>query len=63
MYGIFKVQYRAEVVELVDAPVSGTGGRKPVGVQIPPTAPFFSSDGAVTGSMLVPSLPLSGNEE
>ena len=32
---------KAEVVELVDAPVSGTGGLKPVGVQIPPSAPFF----------------------
>ena len=30
----------AEVVELVDAPVSGTGGRESMGVQIPPSAPF-----------------------
>jgi hypothetical protein len=30
----------AEVVELVDAPVSGTGGRKLMGVQLPPSAPF-----------------------
>ena len=29
----------AEVVELVDALVSGTSGRKLVGVQIPPSAP------------------------
>ena len=32
----------AEVVELVDAPVSGTGGRKPVGVRVPPSAPSFT---------------------
>ena len=30
----------AEVVELVDALVSGTSGRKLVGVQIPPSAPY-----------------------
>ncbi len=30
----------AEVVELVDAPVSGTGARKGMGVQIPPSAPL-----------------------
>gem|GEM_PF-4552739 len=32
---------RAEVVELVDALRSGRSGSNPVGVQIPPSAPFF----------------------
>lgn len=31
----------AEVVELVDALVSGTSERKLVGVRIPPSAPFI----------------------
>ena len=32
----------AGVVELADAPVSGTGGRKLMGVQIPPSAPYIT---------------------
>ena len=35
------LEYIAEVVELVDSPGSGPGGRKPVGVRVPPSAFFF----------------------
>ena len=34
----------AGVVELADAPVSGTGGRKLMGVQIPPSAPYITKE-------------------
>ena len=38
----FSIIYdKAEVVELADAPGSGSGGRNPVGVRIPPSAPLF----------------------
>jgi hypothetical protein len=32
---------RAEVVELVDALRSGRSGSNPVGVRVPPSAPYF----------------------
>jgi hypothetical protein len=32
--------FRAEVAELVDAPGSGSGGRKPVGVRVSSSAPM-----------------------
>lgn len=40
---IFKICHSllAEVVELVDALDSGSSGCTPVGVRVPPSAPFF----------------------
>jgi hypothetical protein len=38
---LFILPTRAEVVELVDALRSGRSGSNPVGVRVPPPAPFF----------------------
>ena len=38
---LFIVLTRAEVVELVDALRSGRSGSNPVGVRVPPSAPFL----------------------
>lgn len=36
-----RIHYFADVAELADAPARGAGGRKPVRVQLPPSAPFY----------------------
>ena len=40
---LFILPPRAEVVELVDALASGASGSNPVGVRVPPSAPFLNT--------------------
>ena len=41
------MSHSAEVAELVDAPGSGSGGRKPVGVRVSSSAPTTIDDPAI----------------
>jgi hypothetical protein len=45
----YKIGYHAEVVELVDTPVSGTGGRYACGGSSPPFGMFLNSVAAGKG--------------